>query len=248
MSTRTSPGGGFLPHGYRDLARQLAIWFGFLLLYQLARGFADRDTAAAFENGLKIIDLERRAGMLFELSAQSFVTSSDFLLHLTSATYWLSQFAVLGLVLLWVYLRRNESFLRFRNTIMLANVLGLVGYMAMPTAPPRMFPDFGFVDTLAHSFVNHSSSLVQLASNPFAAMPSLHVADALIVGVTLAVIARRRVFKVLWLCWPLWVAFTVLATANHFWLDIAAALLVAGLAAAVVYRRELTSRLTRASV
>src|SRR5688500_15935673 len=108
---------------------------------------ADRDTAEAFRNGLRIAVLERRTGPLIELA---------------SVTYWLSQFAVLGVALLWVYLRRNEAFLRFRNTVLLANVLGLVGYVLLPTAPPRMFPGLGFVDTLAHfSSINHSSAAIQ---------------------------------------------------------------------------------------
>jgi membrane-associated phospholipid phosphatase len=227
-----------LPHGYRDFARQLAIWFGWLLAYQIARGMADRSPAAAFENGLKVIDLERRLGMLWELSLQGALVSSDFLIELSSITYWLSQFAVLGLSLLWVYLRRNEYFIRFRNTVLLANAIGLVGYVLLPTAPPRMFPDFGFVDTLAHfSAINHGSAAIELASNPYAAMPSLHAADALIVGVVMASIVRWRPGKLLWLAWPAWVSFCVMATANHFWLDIAAGALVAGIAAALVYRR-----------
>ncbi len=226
-----------LPHGYRDFARQLAIWFGWLLAYQIARGMADRSPAEAFENGLKVIDLERRLGALWELSLQGALVSSDFLVELSSITYWLSQFAVLGLSLLWVYLRRNEHFLRFRNTILLANAVGLVGYVLLPTAPPRMFPDLGFIDTLAHfSAINHGSAAIELASNPYAAMPSLHAADALIVGVVMASIVRWRVAKVLWLAWPAWVSFCVIATANHFWLDIAAAAAVAALAGAVVYR------------
>ena len=102
-------------------------------------------------------------------------------------TYWNSEFTVVGLALLWVYLRRNESFVRFRNTILLANVIGLIGYVLLPTAPPRMYGDFGFVDSLGQlSGLNHGSGLIQLAANPYAAMPSLHAADALIVGVTLA--------------------------------------------------------------
>jgi membrane-associated phospholipid phosphatase len=227
-----------LPHGYRDFARQLAIWFGWLLAYQIARGMADRSPAAAFENGLKVIDVERRLGALWELSLQGALVSSDFLIELSSITYWLSQFAVLGLSLLWVYLRRNEHFLRFRNTVLLANAIGLIGYVLLPTAPPRMFPDFGFVDTLAHfSAINHGSAAIELASNPYAAMPSLHAADALIVGVVMASIVRARWGKLLWLAWPAWVSFCVMATANHFWLDIAAGALVAGAAAAVVYRR-----------
>jgi PAP2 superfamily protein len=226
---------------------QLSLWFAFLLAYQVARGIADRNTAKAFENALTVIDIEQKADAFFELTFQRWIHSSELLTTLTSWTYWLSQFTVVGLTLLWVYLRRNDAFLRFRNTIMLANVIGLAGYALLPTAPPRMFPSFGFVDTLAaFSSVNHGSGLVELASNPYAAMPSLHAADALIVGVVLATVVRRRIFKILWLLWPAWVWFTVMGTANHFWLDIVAGIAVAAVAAAVVYRRPLRS-LARAS-
>jgi membrane-associated phospholipid phosphatase len=145
---------------------------------------------------------------------------------------------VLGLTLLWVYLRRNDAFLRFRNTVLLANVLGLVGYVLLPTAPPRMFPGLGFVDVLgAYSSVNHSSAAIELASNPYAAMPSLHAADAFVVGLTMAAVVRWWPLKLLWAAWPVWVAFAVVATANHFWLDVVGGAVVALLAAAVVHRR-----------
>jgi membrane-associated phospholipid phosphatase len=229
-----------LPRGWLDLLWQLSLWFGFLLAYQVARGIADRNPTKAFENALTVIDIEQEADALFELSLQRLIHSSEVLTTLTSWTYWMSQFTVLGLALLWVYVRRNDAFLRFRNTIMVANVIGLIGYALMPTAPPRMFPGFGFVDTLAaFGTVDHGSGLVELASNPYAAMPSLHAADALIVGIVLATVVRRRIFKALWLLWPAWVWFTVMATANHFWLDIVAGIAVAAVAAAVVYRRPL---------
>src|ERR671920_2623360 len=114
-----------LPRGWGDLFLQVVIWFGFLLAYQVARGVADRNPAAAFENGLKVMDLESRANALFELSLQGLVESYHVLAVVTSWTYWLSQFAMLGIALLWVYLRRNDVFARFRNLIMLANVIGL---------------------------------------------------------------------------------------------------------------------------
>jgi membrane-associated phospholipid phosphatase len=246
MSTVVAAGRRVLPRGYLDFARQLAIWLGFYVAYQMARGYADRDVARAFQNGRDVIDLERRASGLWELSLQSALDSSDLLIRLASWTYWLSQFAVLGLALLWVYLRRNEHFLPFRNTVLLANLIGLVGYVALPTAPPRMFPDFGFQDTLAvFSSVNHSSGVIHFAANPYAAMPSLHAADSLIVGVAMALIVRRWPFRVLWLAWPAWVWFAVMATGNHFWLDIAAGVLVALVAGAVVLRRPLGRRLAR---
>jgi membrane-associated phospholipid phosphatase len=237
-----------LPRGWLDLVRQLVIWFGFLAAYQLVRGVAGRDPAAAFMNGLRVIDIERQANAFYEVTIQQVVNQSHVLKVLTSFTYWNSEFTVVGLALLWVYLRRNGAFARFRNWLLTANVLGLIGYVFLPTAPPRMFPDFGFVDTLAGlGSLNHGSGLIELASNPYAAMPSLHAADALIVGISLAFVVRRWWAKALWLVWPAWVWFSLMATANHFLLDILAGLLVAAITAAPFYGRTVTRRLRRST-
>ena len=167
----------YLPRGWSHLGLQFAIWFGFLGVYQVARGMAGHDDARAFANGLRVIGWERtHAHTLFEVTLQNLATSSHLLELAVSWTYWLSEFPVLGLALLWAYLLRHEAFPRFRNTILLTNVIGLVGYVLMPTAPPRMFPTFGFADTLSTiGGVNHGSGLIQLASNPYAAMPSLPI-------------------------------------------------------------------------
>jgi membrane-associated phospholipid phosphatase len=240
MTAAIAAGRRYLPRGYADFARQLLIWFGFLLAYQVARGFADRDPTRAFANGWKVIDWEQRLAGLGELTLQGWAQSSHFLAELVSWTYWNSEFTVVGLALLWVYLRRNEAFTRFRNTILFANVLGLIGYVALPTAPPRLFPSIGFIDVLDQfGGLNHGSGLVQLAANPYAAMPSLHAADALIVGVILASVVRNPFGKILWLIWPLWVWFAVMATGNHFWLDVLAGIVLAVIALAVVYHARL---------
>ncbi len=221
-----------LPHGWGDLFLQLGIWLGFVLAYQVARGVADRSAAEALENGRIVMDVERALHLLVELDLQRVVTESGVLVEILNWTYWLSQFVVVGLALLWIYLFRNDAFARVRNWIIATNVIGLVGYVVIPTAPPRMFAEDGFVDTLASSAsLNHGSALIELAANPFAAMPSLHSADALIVGFALATLVRSRWLKIAWTLWPTWVWFAVMATGNHFWLDIAAGVAVAGLAA-----------------
>jgi membrane-associated phospholipid phosphatase len=218
----------------------LAIWFGFLGAYQVARGLADRNPPKAFDNGLHVIGIERHANALFEVTLQRLVDGSQVVATAASWTYWNSEFTVLGLALLWVYLRRNEAFVKFRNSILLANVIGLVGYVLLPTAPPRMFPDLGFSDTLSNfSELNHGSGIVEFAANPYAAMPSLHAADALIVGLVLASVCRSKVAKVLWLLWPAWVWFSVMATGNHFWLDVLGGVVVATIALVLVYRNPL---------
>ncbi len=236
----------YLPRGWRDLWLQVGIWFGFLAAYQVARGFADRDPARALGNGLRVIAWEReQTNHVIELTLQQFAASSRWLETAVSWTYWNSEFTVVGLALLWIYLRRHDHFVRFRNTILFANALGLVGYVLLPTAPPRMFPGLGFVDTLgAFGGLNHGSGLVELASNPYAAMPSLHAADALIVGITLAYVCRSRLAKAVWLLWPIWVWFSVMATANHFWLDIVAGAALAVVSLAVVHRRRLARVVT----
>jgi membrane-associated phospholipid phosphatase len=246
MTAAIAAGRRYLPRGYADFARQVLIWFGFLLAYQVARGLADRDPTRAFDNGWRVIDLEQRLTGLGELTLQGWTQSSRFLTELVSWTYWNSEFTVIGLALLWVYLRRNSAFTRFRNTILLANGLGLIGYVLLPTAPPRFFTSMGFTDTLGQfGGLNHGSGLVELASNPYAAMPSLHAADALIVGIVLASVARRWPVKVLWLLWPLWVWFAVMATGNHFWLDVLAGIVLGTIALAAVYRARIRSFIAR---
>jgi membrane-associated phospholipid phosphatase len=215
-----------LPRGWAHLALQFAIWMGFYVAYQAARGAADRGVGEAFWNGTLVIELQNKLGLLFEPAVQRVVESSQLLITATSVTYWLSQFAVVGATLLWVYFRHHDAFADYRNWLIGANLLGLVGYVLMPTAPPRMFPEWGFVDTLAqHASVNQST--VEFAANPYAAMPSLHAMDALIVGLVMASLSRSLIARVLWLAWPAWVCFAVIGTGNHFWLDCAVGFAIA---------------------
>ncbi len=212
-----------LPRGWRDFGIQLGIWFGFYFSYLAVRHLTDKDPTKAVVNGLRVISLEQRVTHhLFELSVERVADSSQLLLTAAAWTYWNSEFTVIGLTLLWVYLRRHEAFSRFRNTILLANAVGLLGFWLMPTAPPWMFPDQGFVDG-----VNHSSALLQTLGNSYAAMPSLHAADALIVGFFLVSSSRTIWAKALWALWPVWVWFCVIATANHYVLDVLAGIVLA---------------------
>src|SRR4029077_6843398 len=95
-----------------------------------------------------------------------------------------------------------------------------------PTTPPRML-GLGFIN-------QHRDGLVQLLANPYAAMPSLHAADALIVGVVLFSTCKHWWSKAIWAIWPAWVWFAVMATGNHFWLDCLAGTGVAVLSVAIV--------------
>ena len=237
--------GRLLPRGWQHLALQFAIWFGFYGVYQVARGAADRGVGEAFWNGTLVIEAENKLGLLYEPALQRVVEGSNFLITATSITYWLSQFAVVGISLLWVYFRHHQVFDSFRNWLIGANLLGLVGYVLMPTAPPRLFPEWRFVDTLAeHASVNQST--VSFLANPYAAMPSLHAMDALIVGIVMAGLCRTWLGKLLWLAWPIWVSFAVVGTGNHFWLDCAVGFALALVTGVLIFRRAFPTILRRA--
>ena len=88
------------------------IWFGFTLVYQVVRGFADRNPARAFANGFTVLTLEQRTthhvSRADPRSASPTVATGS--RTAASWTYWNSEFTVIGLALLWVYLRRHEHF------------------------------------------------------------------------------------------------------------------------------------------
>jgi membrane-associated phospholipid phosphatase len=222
-----------LPRGRPDFLLQLVIWFGFVFAYQAARGLADRDPVEALANGRRVVRLEQRLGSFFEPDVQRPVLQTGHLLvHAVDWTYWLSQFAVVGLALFYIYLRHNNAYLHVRNTLIITNTLGLLLYILLPTAPPRLVSGVGIADTLAHrELINHHSALVQLAANPYAAMPSLHAADAAIIGIALAWVVRPKLAKLAFAVWPAWVSFSLIASGNHFWLDIAAGFLLAAFGA-----------------
>jgi len=232
-----------LPRGWKHFAVQVVLWLGFYFSYLVVRSFTEGDRSKAIVNGLRVISLERRlTHHLFELTVERIADSSSFLITAAAWTYWNSEFTVIGLTLLWVYLRRHDGFSRFRNTILLANLIGLVGFVLMPTAPPWKFPDWGFV-----AGVNHSSALLQTFGNTYAAMPSLHAADALIVGWFMVITCRTLWAKALWALWPAWVWFCVVATANHYLLDVIAGIGVAVLSLlATAWLPKLAGRLRSA--
>ena len=130
-----------LPRGWAHLALQFAVWFGFYAAYQVARGAADRGGVAdAFWNGTLVIEAENRFQALIEPGIQKFVEKSQLLVAATSCTYWLSQFAVVGVALLWVYFRHHWRSADFRNWLIGANLVGLLGYVLMPRPRRGCFP------------------------------------------------------------------------------------------------------------
>ena len=220
-----------LPRGPLDLVRQIAIVSLFDIAYELSRVVATGDRTAAFAHAHRVVDIERSLGIFRELSVQRFALHAPgIVLDIANWTYFNAQFTVTFAFLLWAYLRQTDRYTTIRNTVIAADAIGLIGYLAYPTAPPRMLPRLGFTDTLNQAAVNHHSGAIASLANPYAAMPSLHTAYALIFGVSGVVLARRWWVRGMWALYPGLVVFSIIATANHFVLDAMAGATVAVIA------------------
>ena len=221
----------WLPHGPADVVLQIGLFVLADLCYETVRGIAEGQSATAFDNGRAVIDFEQATGTFFEADLQAALLNYDWIIDFANFMYMNSHFVLTSGFLVWLYLRRNDSFYFVRNMFMVAMALALVGYTLLPTAPPRFFEEFGFVDTLDQVSLNHDSAMVQMFVNPYAAIPSMHAAFSLMIGVTGAIVSRHLISRVFWAMYPLLVLFVVIVTGNHFWVDGAIGWMVAGLSA-----------------
>lgn len=220
-----------LPRGWFDALRQLALFASAYYLYRLVRGFVDGETTGAFENARQLVHIERSLGLFFEPGLQAWATDQTWIVHAASWMYVNSHFIVTTTFIVWLYLFRNQAFYYVRNMFMIAMSLALLGYLVYPTAPPRYLPEWGFSDTVSDFFGATVSNSADVLYNPFAAVPSMHVAFALMVAVPAMQLVKLKPLKVLWAIYPAVVTFVVIVTGNHYWLDVALGAAVAAVSA-----------------
>jgi membrane-associated phospholipid phosphatase len=223
--------GSWLPNGWLDALRQIALFGGAYYAYRLVRGFVDGQATLAFENARALVNFERDLGLFFEPGLQSWAQGEEWIVTAANWMYVNSHFVVTTTFLIWLYIARNHAYYYVRNMFMVAMGLALVGYLAYPTAPPRFMPEWGFSDTVAAWAGETAETSANVLYNPFAAVPSMHVAFALMIAIPALMLVRRFALKVLWAIYPLVVTFVVMVTANHFWMDAALGAMVAALSA-----------------
>jgi hypothetical protein len=211
-----------LPQGWLDVLRQVLLFGAAYLAYRLVRGMVEGRATAAFQHARELIQFERTLHLFVEPSIQAWASGSHALMDVSSWLYVNAQTSVTLAGLVYLYLRHNRSFYFVRNMLMIAMALALLAYAAFPTAPPRFMPEWGFIDSVSDFtgvHVSHASATMTALFNPYAAVPSMHVAFALMIGWPLARLVRSRVLGTLWLIYPFLMTFVIVATANHFILD-----------------------------
>jgi PAP2 superfamily protein len=222
--------GRVLPNGWVDLLRQCSLFGGAYLLYRLVEGIVGGNTSVAFAHARELISLERSLHIFVEPAIQGWATSSHLLVVIAAYVYINAQTTILIALLLYLYIAHNRSYYFVRNMLFVGMAIGLIGYGLFPTAPPRFLPEWGFIDSIQQvTGVSGTSTIANVFFNPYAAVPSMHVAYAVLLGWTLARLVRRRVAKVFWAMWPLFITFMTVITGNHFLIDAVLGVVVAGL-------------------
>jgi PAP2 superfamily len=223
-----------LPHGPLDVVRQVLLFAVAYYGYRLVRGMVDDPGAAgaAFQHARELIGLERGMHVFIEPSVQAWAEGKSWLIDGASWIYINAQTSVTLGALLFLYFFHNRSFYFVRNMFMVAMAIALVGYMVFPAAPPRFFPEWGFFDAVSDfTHVDHDSVTVDALFNPYAAVPSMHVCFALMIGIPLARLCHHRAARLFWAFYPLLITFVIVVTANHFLADAFLGSVTAGLGA-----------------
>jgi len=211
--------------------------------YALVRLAIPAGRHAAFGHAAQLWQAERRMRLTIEPYLNHLTAARPWLADAAGYYYGLPHFLITPLVLAWLYLRRPAAFGRLRSALVLATAAANVVFWAWPAAPPRLSVR-GMTDIVVTSDIlgaahpHGATSLVNL----YAAMPSLHVAWAAWCAVAIVIATRSRWRHLVWF-YPATTTLVVLASANHFLLDAAGGLAVAGLGMLAASRPSRPSRL-----
>jgi PAP2 superfamily len=213
--------------GKREVAIGLGVYALYLLASRRKRGDAGRLQAA--KNAERVVALERRLGIHVEPKLQELLLPHRRLLGVLNVAYVVSNAALTVGWLMRLYARRHPEFHSFRRAAVITTLVCQPIFYFFPCAPPRSLDHF--VDTIADvsGFDLDSGAVAQLY-DPLAAMPSIHVAYAVVTSAGIVGASESAALRALAPAYPPLVAAVVFVTANHYVLDAVAGVAVAGVA------------------
>ncbi len=210
----------------RDAAAQIAVVLGAFAAYEVARHAMQPNWAQAFANARRIEAVEEVLGVAWEQSLQRAFLAIPDLMQALNVFYFVGHFLITGIFFVWLYRRSWDGFRSFRDAFLVATAISVVVHWLFPTAPPRL-AGVGLEDTLlVLSGIDIGSPTSSAFSNPVAAVPSLHAAYALGVGIGLFRYGRSRLVRAAGVIYPPLVILTIVVTGNHFVLDAVAGIAV----------------------
>jgi hypothetical protein len=219
------------PHA--AIAREAVVVGCAILVYFAVRNVTAGSAAAAFANADRLVGLEDALGLGVEERLQEAIVDSRWATALANWVYIWGHWPVLVGVGVALYVRCRERYYLLRNALIVSGAIGFLFFALFPVAPPRLL-DGAFVDTVTESSHAYRALQPPGLTNQFAAFPSLHAGWNLVVGIVVFGATSRLVLRALALASPTAMFLAVVATANHYVLDVAGGVVVvlAGLAVA----------------
>ena len=207
--------------------------------YACVRDLRGRDTSAvayrvAEQHALSLLAVEQRLGIAVEGGLQARVLPLRPVVQVAATFYSTAHFLVTAGVLALLLTVEPSAYRRMRNLLAGSTLLALGLFTVFPCAPPRLLPaSYGYVDALqlvGAGAWSYDRGVLEHISDPFAAVPSLHMAWATCVVVGLWPLAgrlrHRAVARLALAGYPVLTWATVVVTGNHFLLDGAAGVAV----------------------
>jgi hypothetical protein len=182
-------------------------------LWQLAGEWSVTGYYSALDRAHWIMHFEHDVFLPSERSVQDLILPHPLLVQAANLYYDTMHFTTMLVFLLWLFVLHRDQYRPVRATMAWATLICLVVQL-VPVAPPRMLP--GFVDTA----VKYGQSVYSngLAVDQLSAMPSVHVAWAVVVGWYGVKVSTSR-WRWMFVVHTALTVFCVVATANHWWLD-----------------------------
>ena len=214
-----------------SLRAELLVVVGLYVLYESTRGIVAGRGTVAVQHAYDVVSIERSLHLFVEASVERSAERFSGLTSTLEVLYLSLHLVLTGLLLLWLHQRRPSAYPFFRTTLLLASGVALIGYLVFPTAPPRL--SITSLDpSLSGVPLNINRGLVSGLYNPYAAVPSMHAAYALVVGAALFLQVSNWGIRLLGLAYPVFVVLVIVATGNHFLFDVGVGAFVDVLAAA----------------
>ncbi len=203
-------------------------------VYFFVRGLIHAREAEAMRHAHDLVSFEKTIGIFHERQFQSLILDHQWAVNLVNWIYIYGHWPVVISTLTWLFIKHREMFPVFRSAMIFSGLVGFAFFFLFPMAPPRLVDGLGLVDTVTLHSDSYRVLQPPSLTNPFAAMPSLHVGWNLLMGIAIVSMSTNRFWKVFGVLMPLAMYLATILTGNHYFTDgiVGSALALAGLAVA----------------
>jgi hypothetical protein len=208
-----------------------------VFVYFRIRGLTEGSKAVADAHAHDIVAFEKSLGIDVEPTLQHWVAPSHVLETIANWIYIWGHWPVIIATMIWLVWHHRRIFLRLRDAMLISGALGMAVFVSYPVAPPRL-AGLGLIDTVTENSQAYRVLQPPAFVNQYAAMPSLHSGWDLLVGMSIIAAASTLLLRIVGFALPVLMALAVVATANHYVVDVVAGVALVLFGHAVALRLE----------